>query len=131
MGWYCKKCESNESFVSLAQLEAEATVDSDGNFLDWISLDGAISSPSFGKPTHCGGCGSEDIVNIALDRDSGEEFYSEISVAIDTDDEIKGKKGAMMLRTYMEASSEGKACVDEMFIALCGYSIKTLGGFDA
>jgi hypothetical protein len=49
-----------------------------------------------------------------------------VEEAIATDDENREKQSAILLRTYEEATREEKAKIDECFICLCGWSLKTL-----
>tara|TARA_R100001463_G_scaffold70799_3_gene124484 strand:+ start:1001 stop:1180 length:180 start_codon:yes stop_codon:yes gene_type:complete len=43
-----------------------------------------------------------------------------------TDDEPMSKKSARLERTYTSASDTEKKLIDDIFITICGYSLKTL-----
>ena len=49
-----------------------------------------------------------------------------VDEAMSTDDEDRKKQSKILLRTYAEAKVEEKAKIDECFICLCGWSLKTL-----
>jgi hypothetical protein len=53
-------------------------------------------------------------------------LYEFIQNAIKTDDEPIDECSFEMERIYLEADNEEKKQIDRMFIALCGWSIKTM-----
>ena len=49
-----------------------------------------------------------------------------VEEAMSTDDENREKQSAILLRTYEKASPAEQAKIDECFICICGWSLKTL-----
>ena len=43
-----------------------------------------------------------------------------------TDDECIDKKSKRLERTYLNSSNEEQKLIDDIFITICGYSLKTL-----
>lgn len=61
---------------------------------------------------------------------TGEEFWNALTEAINTDDEPTDKKGRKLLSLFKNANQNQRDEMDKVFIAMCGYSVTTLGGIE-
>lgn len=57
---------------------------------------------------------------------TGEDLMNVFHTQYETDEESFEKKGARLMSTYINADDNGKALIDDIFITLCGYSLKSL-----
>ena len=53
-------------------------------------------------------------------------LIDKVEKAMSSDDEDREYESEILLTTYEEATTEEKAKIDKCFIALCGWSLKTL-----
>ena len=57
---------------------------------------------------------------------TAEGIVEAIENSMATDDEPNSKKGRRLMVTYDAATDGEKAIVDDIFITLCGFSLKTI-----
>lgn len=105
MSLFCKACGVSETFVVLAKMEAEAMVDENGEFCDWLTLDGAIESPAFEDAHRCHECNSTNIVNIPshiIEYYVNDEWnaFEEVEVSDFYEDDNNGFKFGVHFGTY-------------------------------
>lgn len=61
---------------------------------------------------------------------TGEEFWCNFADALESDDEPTCKKGRKILHMFKNSNQNQRDEMDKIFIAMCGYSITTLGGVE-
>ena len=63
---------------------------------------------------------------MGKERTTGGIFWDILQNQIETDDEPGHKIGKKILGMYEEASPSERETIDDVFIAICGYSVSTL-----
>lgn len=61
-----------------------------------------------------------------MENDKYEALIRHLEWAMHTDDETFDNKGRKLVEIYTEADAEEKELIDNVLIAVCGFSLKTL-----
>ncbi len=81
-----------------------------------------------GGPLSCKDCFGENAVKKDSDglEERGGGLFTRFHDALMDDDEPWERKGDRLLWSYERADDKGKALIDDIFITLCGWRLKTL-----